>query len=170
MANQKFLAKGAGALQEVQAVATAGTSGEEGLIPCLDAIGRFNENMMPLGVSAETIVCKAAAGGLAANDVVYFYLDTIVKVDKADASDNTKNAMGYVKDIVSGGADATVFLDGELPGTTLTPGAIYYLSETPGLVTTTAPTTSAAIVQSIGVAVSVTGIRFDPNKQPIILV
>lgn len=48
MADQKFLAKGSGTLQEVQAVSTSAGDGDAGKIPCLDAAGRLDENMLPL--------------------------------------------------------------------------------------------------------------------------
>lgn len=46
----------------------------------------------------------------------------------------------------------------------LTAGSIYYISETSGAITTTAPTTSGAIVRSIGYALSTTELFVDPDK------
>jgi hypothetical protein len=171
MVNQKFLSKGAGILQEVQAISTSAGAGDAGKIPALDAVGRLAENMMPMGVSAETQVCKAGVGGLVANDVVYIHLVTaVLTADKADATDATKRAQGYVKDIVAQGEDATVYLDGGLPGTGLTPGAKYYLTTTPGTVSVTPPAGSGNMVQCVGEATSETEIKFDPDKIPIVLV
>lgn len=171
MAAQKFLTKGSGVLAEAQAINTSAGAGDEGKIPCLDAVGRLNENMMPAGVSAETVTCKAGTGGLAENDVVYIHLVTVtLTADKADATDATKRAQGYVKAAVNEGDDATVYLDGELPGTGLTPGAKYYLTTTPGTVSVTAPSGSGNMVQCVGEAVSATDIKFDPDKVPIVLV
>lgn len=171
MANQKFLSKGAGILQEVQAISTSAGAGSAGLIPALDAAGKLNENMMPTGVAADVVVAKAGSGGLAANDVVYLHLvTTVLTADKADATDATKRAQGYVKEIVTEGNDATVYLDGHLPGTGLTPGAKYYLTTTPGTVSATAPTGTGNMVQTVGEAISATEIKFDPDKQPIVLV
>ncbi|MDD4653294.1 MAG: hypothetical protein PHQ34_13825 [Methanothrix sp.] len=171
MVNQKFLTKGSGVLAEAQAIATSSGAGDAGKIPCLDENGKIAENMMPTGVSAETQVAKAGTGGLAANDVVYLHLvTTTLTADKADATDATKRAQGYVKDAVSEGDDATVFLDGELPGSGFTPGAKYYLTTTPGTVSTTPPSGSGNMVQCVGEAVSSTAIKFDPDKMPIVLV
>lgn len=171
MAAQKFLTKGSGVLAEAQAINTSAGAGSEGKIPCLGADGRLNENMMPSGVSAETVTCKAGTGGLAENDVVYIHLVTVtLTADKADATDATKRAQGYVKAAVNEGDDATVYLDGELPGTGLTPGAKYYLTTTPGTVSVTAPSASGNMVQCVGEAVSATEIKFDPDKVPIVLV
>jgi hypothetical protein len=171
MTKEKFLTKGAGVLQEAQAIDTSAGAGSAGKIACLGEDGRFNENMMPAGVAAETVVCKAGVGGLAANDVVYIHLvTTTLTADKADATDATKRAQGYVKEVVEAGANVTVYLDGELPGTGLTPGAKYYLTTTPGTVSATAPTGSGNMVQCVGEAVGESEIKFDPDKIPIVLV
>jgi hypothetical protein len=171
MVKAKFLSKGAGTLQEVEAIDTSAGAGSAGKIACLDANGKFAENMMPAGISAETQVAKAGVGGLAANDVVYLHIVTVtLTADKADATDATKRAQGYVKSAFNAGDDATVFLDGELPGTSLTPGAKYYLTTTPGTVSATAPTGSGNMVQCVGESVSSTAIKFDPDKIPIVLV
>jgi hypothetical protein len=171
MVNQKFLTKGSGTLAEAQAISTSAGAPDAGKIPALDAVGRLAENMMPLGISAETQVCKAGTEGLAANDAVYLHIVTVtLTADKADATDATKRAQGYVKEIVAAGEDATVYLDGMLPGTALTPGAKYYLTTTPGTVSATAPKGSGNMVQCVGEAVSAIGIKFDPDKMPIVLV
>jgi hypothetical protein len=171
MVKEKFLTKGTGVFQEVQAIDSSAGAGSAGKIACLGEDGRFNENMMPAGVAAETVVCKAGVGGLAANDVVYIHLvTTTLTADKADATDATKRAQGYVKEVVEAGANVTVYLDGELPGTGLTPGAKYYLTTTPGTVSATAPTGSGNMVQCVGEAVGESEIKFDPDKIPIVLV
>jgi len=171
MAKEKFLTKGNGVLQEAQALDSSAGSGSAGKIVCLGEDGRLNENMMPAGVAAETVVCKAGVGGLAANDVVYIHLvTTTLTADKADATNGTKRAQGYVKDVAEAGANVTVYLDGELPGTGLTPGAKYYLTTTPGTVSATAPTGSGNMVQCVGEAVGEAEIKFDPDKVPIVLV
>jgi hypothetical protein len=170
MTAAKYLTKGAGVLQEAQAIDTSAGAGSAGKIICLGEDGRINENMMPAGVAAETQVCKAGVGGLAANDVVYIHLvTTTLTADKADATDATKRAQGYVKDVAEAGADVTVYLDGELPGTGLSPGAKYYLSITPGAVSVTPPVANGNMVQCVGEAVSATAIKFDPDRSPIVL-
>lgn len=171
MTNQKFLTKGSGYNQEVQAISTSGGAGDAGKIPCLDANGLIAENMMPSGVAAETVVAKAGVGDLLANDVVYLHLvETTLTADKADATDATKRAQGYVKAGATAGNDATVYTDGFLPGTGLTPGAKYYLTTTPGTVSVTAPSATGNMVQCVGEAVNATAIKFDPDKIPVVLV
>lgn len=172
MANQKFLTKGTGVLQEAQAISTSAGAGDAGKIPCLDAAGRIAENMMPAGVSAETVTAKAGAA-LAQNDVVYLHkVSSDLTADKADATDATKRAQGYVKAAVNVGDPATVYLDGELPGIGLTAGAKYYLDKgvNAGKVTTSEPATSGNMVQCVGEAISETAIKFDPDKVPIVIV
>jgi len=171
MVNQKFLTKGAGINQEVQAISTSAGAGDAGKIPALDTNGLLAENMMPAGVSADVIVCKTGVGDLLANDVVYLHLVTaVLTADKADATDATKRAQGYVKAGTTAGDDCTVYLDSKLPGTALTPGAKYYLTTTPGTVSATAPSASGNMVQCVGEAVSATAIKFDPDKIPVVLV
>jgi hypothetical protein len=171
MVNQKFLTKGSGVLAEVQAISTSAGAGSAGLIPALDGSGLIAMNMMPSGVGAETIVVKTGVGNLLANDVVYLHLVTaVLTADKADATDATKRAQGYVKAGTTAGDDCTVWLDDELPGTGLTPGAKYYLTVTPGTVSVTPPAGSGNMVQAVGEAISATAIKFDPDKMPIVLV
>ena len=123
---------------------------------------------MPEGVSAETQVAEASEA-LAENDVVNLWDDSgTLKARKADATDDTKPVHGYVKEGVTLGNNATVFTDGFLPGTGLTIGSKYFLSTTPGTVTTTAPSGEDEIVQPVGVAVSATRIKFEP--MPIYIV
>jgi hypothetical protein len=171
MVNQKFLTKGAGVLAEAQAISSSSGAGDAGKIICTDVNGKVAENMMPASIGAEIQVCKAGVGGLLENDVVYIHLVTaVLTADKADATDATKRAQGYVKQAYSAGDDATVYLDGELPGTGLTPGAKYYLTTSPGTVSATPPSGPGNMVQTVGEAVSSTAIKFDPDKQPIVLV
>lgn len=156
------------ALKEIEATVVSAGAGNAGDLVALDSAGKLDETVMPSGIAAETVVC-AASEDLSANDVVNIYDDAgTTKCRKADASDTIKPAHGYVKAAVTNGNNATIFTDGFLPGTGLTKGSKYFLSETAGAVTTTPPTTSGAIVQCVGVAVSATQIKFDPDEMFII--
>lgn len=155
-------------LKEVEATVESAGAGNAGDILALNGSGKIADSALPDTAGPETVVA-AASEGLAANDVVSFWDDTgTLKVRKADASDATKPAHGYVKASVESAANATVYCNGFLPGTGLTKGAKYFLSEDAGLVTTTPPTTSGAIVQSIGSAVSATQIKFDPDDMFVV--
>ena len=168
MAN-KYLSWGTTAIQEVEASATSAGAGDAGKVVALDAAGKIDETMMPTGVSAETQVA-AASEALLENDVVTFWDDTgTLKVRKANATDNTKPAHGYVKAAVEDAANATVYTDGFLPGTGLTKGSKYFLSAAiAGAVTTTAPSATGNIAQAVGFAVSATAIKFEPVSDYII--
>lgn len=155
------------ALAEADAVDSSEGAGDAGKIIKLNEDGELDDTMLPSSVGAETTVAPASEA-LAANDVVNIWDDSGTrKVRKADASDATKPAHGYVKASVEQGANATVYTDGFLPGTGLTIGSTYFLSETAGQVTTTPPTTTGTVWQEIGDAISATAIKFDPEK-PIV--
>jgi hypothetical protein len=65
---------------------------------------------------------------------------------------------------VTSGQNATVYFEGNISGlSSLTPGARYYLSATPGGVTATAPSTATQLKQFIGKAISTTEISFEPE-------
>ncbi len=159
----KYLKVGSnGNLEEVEATVQSAGAGNAGDIPALGADGKLDDTVMPDGIGAETVVL-AASENLAENDVVNIFDDSgTTKCRKADATDATKPAHGYVKAAVTSGSNATVYTDGYLPGTGLTVGSKYFLSTTPGEVTTTPPASTGNILQKIGVAVSTTAIKFEP--------
>ena len=109
-----------------------------------------------------TPVTIEAGEDLDAGDLVDIYDDTGALVRKADSSLGYP-ADGYVLADVIAGNDATVYVSGLVTGLSgLTPGAKIYLS-TAGGVTETSPTTANYIVQEVGVAVSATSIKFEPQ-------
>jgi hypothetical protein len=165
MAADKYLKlRSDGLYEEVSGtIVSAGAANGGELVALDEDTGKLDESVMPDGVSAETEV-MVASEALAENDVVNIYDDSGTrKCRKADASDTTKPAHAYVTAAVLEAGNATVFTDGKLPGTGLTVGALYFLSETAGGVTATRPTTDGAISQPIGHAVSATAIKFDPG-------
>lgn len=99
------------------------------------------------------------------NNVVNIYTENgVTLVRRADATDNTKPAMGFVKDPVEKDSDALVFFEGYIGGISLTVGADYFLSTTPGLLSPEPPTNEGNIWQRIGVAVDTGNIEFDPTE------
>ena len=163
MAADKYLKVGStGNLEEVEATVQSAGGDNAGDIPALDAAGKLDDTVMPEGIGAETQVIKATEA-LTANDVVNIWDNSgTTEVRKADATDATKPAHGYVKEGAEAAANATVYTDGYLPGTGLTVGSKYFLAATGGAVTTTPPSTTGNIAQCIGVAVSATAIKFEP--------
>ena len=106
---------------------------------------------------------------LAANDLVNIYNSSGAKVRKANATDGTKPAHGYVKAAVVSGDPAIVYFDGENDGVAgLTPGT-YFLSTTGGAMQSTAPVANGNIAQKVGVATASGSFVFEPGE-PIGLV
>lgn len=106
-----------------------------------------------------------ASQTLAAGDLINLHTVTgALRMRKADATDETKPAHGFVKAAVTSGSSGTFFGPGQVNDVVsgLTPGAGYFLATTAGGVTTTAPSTAGNIVQEVGQAISATSLLFDP--------
>lgn len=162
MAGNKYIANNSGKLKEVSAVQSTAGAGDAGKIPALDSSGLLDISMMPTGVGAETVVA-ASSESLVAGDFVNLYSNAgTTNVRKADATSNAKPAHGFVIANVTSPASATVYLiSNKNTGVTgLTVGSDYYLSTTPGTVTTTAPSSASNIVQFLGRAVTTTSLPF----------
>ena len=123
-----------------------------------------DSSVLPTGVGAETKIAPASEA-LNAGDWVNFWLDgATLKVRKADATTQGKEADGFVLAAVESSANATVYVAGinnQLSG--LTAGSLYYLSTTAGNETATAPSASGNVNQALGRAISATEIAFQPS-------
>lgn len=155
----KYIDLVSGVFTQIQP-ATAGGSSSANQIPQLDGNGRLDITMMPSGVGPGTFTATAGEA-LAAGNLVYLS-STDGKVYKADATSPAKFARGHVKQAFAANATATVYVDGEVALSGLTPGAEYYLSTTAGNVTNTPPSGSGQIVQRVGFAVSASALQFFP--------
>lgn len=132
-------------------------------IPILDGTGKLDPSTLPNGVGQDAISLPASEA-LAAGDLVNIWLDTgVVKIRKADATAEGKEAHAFVTSSVSSGVNGTAFFEGRITGKTgLTAGARYYLdAATPGGVTLTSPAAAGNVSQFVGVAVSTTSIDFE---------
>lgn len=90
----------------------------------------------------------------------------ICKMRKANASDNTKVAVGFVTADIVADSWGIVTRSGLHPLlTSLTPAAFYYLSTTSGLITATKPVTVGNIVQPVGYAINATELICDISLQ-----
>ncbi len=160
MAANKYLALVAGKLKEVFASVT----GTANAIPAGDATGKLDVSWMPTGIGPEVITVVASEALTAGNLVNIFDNAGTLNVRKADATTNAKPANGFVIASFSSAASATVYLPGHLNSavTGLTIGLDYFLSTTPGGVTTTPPSATGNIVQQIGRADKTTEIIFAP--------
>jgi hypothetical protein len=167
MAAKKFLRLVSGVLTEIFGVQTSAGVANAGDIPALDDTGRLDASMMPVGVGADTQIITASEA-LAAGDFVNVWNNSGAKVRKADASVAGKEAHGFVLTAVSNGQPATVYFEGTNTQVTgQTPGKVY-LSTTPGQATSTPPTLSGQVVQTIGFATGTTTINFQ-SLQPVTL-
>lgn len=166
----KYLKNNAGDFAEQEALVTSAGAADSGKIPALDASGRFDSSLLPVGIGADTGVVSASEA-LAAGDLVNVY-DAgtgTFKARKADATTPGKRAHGFVLSAVSANANATVYFEGtDTQLTALTPGDNYLSVTTPGRTQATAPTGSGQIVQKVGIGVSATALNFQANP-PIIL-
>lgn len=89
---------------------------------------------------------------------------TTTQVDLANATDDTKNAIGFVSQATIPAGSSGYIQTSEvltiadwtaiIGSASLTPGSIYFLDTTDGKMTTTAPATSGNITQVLGRAVS----------------
>jgi len=166
MAANKYLSLTAGKIKEVIATVTSAGAGDANKIVALDAAGKLDVSILPAGVAAEVTVV-ASFENLTAGEFVNIFLDSAVaKARKADATTNAKTAHGFVLANVTAPANATVYristTNTALTGLTI--GSDYFLSTTPGGVTTTAPSATGNIVQPLGRATLTTSMVFT-NEQ-----
>lgn len=161
----KYLYNNAGTITEREATVVSAGAGNAGDIVALDASGRLDQSVMPEGLLPDT-ASIVASENLVAGDFVNVWNDAgTPKVRKADASNN-RPAVGFVKDAVTSGNNASVYFEGtndDLTGLTI--GATYFLSaSTPGEAVSVAPTGSGEIVQILGRAIAATKISFEPSE------
>jgi hypothetical protein len=165
MSTNRFLGLVNGITTWFTAITNSSGVADAGKILATDSSGKIDQSFMPAGIGAATEV-MVASEALVAGDFVNIWLDMGTrKARKADSSNSDRVANGFVLNAVSANANATVILQGvntALSG--LTVGTKYFLG-TSGTATTTAPTASGSSIQSLGFAVSATGINFEFNDQ-----
>jgi hypothetical protein len=168
-ANKVAKLNGAGILAPalVNATITSAGAGDSGKIPQLDAAGKIDVTVLPVGVGADTQIITTSEA-LASGDFVNVWNSSGAKVRKADATVSGKHAMGFVLVGVGSGSAATVYFEGTNTAVTGQTAGDVYLSTTAGLATATSPSATGNVSQTIGFATSATSINFQFNK-PIIL-
>ena len=167
MPAKKYLKQVSGALTEQAATVTSAGAANDGDLVALDANGKLDNSVMPVGIGADTAQITASEA-LAAGDFVNVHNSTGAKVRKADATTSGKHAMGFVLAAVANGATATVYFEGtnnQVSGQT--PGEVF-LQTTAGTAGATPPSGSGNVVQSVGFAISATAINFQAAR-PIVL-
>lgn len=165
---KKFIKNNAGTLTEEAALTTSAGAGDADRVPALDASGRLDASFMPTGIGADT-ASIASSENLAAGDLVNVWNDAgSPKVRKADATTAGKEAHGFVLAAVTSPANATVYFEGTNAQVTgLTAGPLF-LSTTPGLATSTAPSASGNVVQRVGLATAAASMNFESGT-PVVL-
>ena len=165
MPAKKFMRLVSGILTEIAGVVTSAGASNDGDVPVLDATGRLDPSLMPVGTAAE-IKMAVASEALAAGDLVSFWSNAgTVNVRKADGSAAGKPAHGFVLAGFSSSTTAMVYLPSQTntQKSGLTPGATYWLDvTTAGAITATAPAGAGKVSQVVGVALSPTELSFIP--------
>jgi hypothetical protein len=126
----------------------------------IKANGNFDE------LYAESEDALEASEDIAAADFVSIHASSGAKIRKAGATDGARPVDGYCPAAIASAASGTVKMPGRVISglSGLTPGATYYLSTTPGLITVTAPSGSGNLVQQVGKALSATELKFWPSE------
>ena len=169
MAAKKFLRLVGGIITEVFGVQSSAGAGNAGDLVALDDTGRINNDMMPVGIGADTVSITASENLAAGNWVNVWNDASTAKVRKADATTAGKEVHGFVLSAVTSGNPATVYFEGTNTQVTgQTPGP-FYLQTTAGAGGTTIPSASGNVVQQIGVAVSATAVNFERNAAVVLV-
>jgi hypothetical protein len=167
---KKFLRMVAGAIEEIVATVTSTGVAEAGDVVALDANGRLDQSVMPVGIGAD-IVNIEASENLAAGDMVNVWDDGgTPKVRKASAGAIGTQAHGFVISAVTSGQNGNIYFEGNNNQVTgLTGGTTYYLdAAVAGGLTATPPSSTGDIVQRVGIATSATNINIEIG-QPIVV-
>lgn len=158
-----------GQASEAQPITTSAGAGDANKIAQTDSAGRFDQSLMPVGVTPDVVV-STASGALSGGDLVYVTSGGLISRASAAVAGNM--AIGFVLVASLTGAAATAFFSGRNTAVTgLTVGARYYLSDTtPGAITSTPVTGSGKLHQYVGTAVSATSLAFDRISDAVLLV
>lgn len=144
------------------ALQTSAGAGDANKIPRTGADGKLDASFMPStgSESAETI---QASESLAAGDWINIHaVSGARRVRKALATDATRPVHGFVTEVVTSGANATVYTRG-INASVVTTGfvaadvgsPVFLSAATSGGCTKTAPSTSGNLVQRIGYVIEV---------------
>lgn len=170
MAAVKYLSRVAGRIKELAGIVTSAGAADDGKLVALDATGKIDVSILPVGVGQNTLSLTASEA-LSANDLVNIWNDVgTAKARKADGTTEGKEVHGFVKAGVALNASATVYLPGNvMTGLTgLTAGARQYLATTAGGRTETPLAATGNVHQLVGIAANATSIVFEP-EEPVTL-
>lgn len=165
---QGFLARVAGKTKQLLAIVVSAGVADAGKIPGLDATGRLDASVMPVGIGAATNQAVASEA-LGAGKFVNYHDDAGTFSARLADNSNGRQADGFVLAAVASAATATVYpLDGtNAQQTGLTIGSRYWLGTAGGVTDTPPDETDAGnaskISQYLGVAKSTTELVTDDD-------
>jgi hypothetical protein len=161
MADRILRVNANGETEAIQIPVVSGGASDAGKAVGTDSNGKIDMSFMPTGIGVDSVTVPATEA-LNAGDFVNLYDNAgTISARKADNTNNTKPANGFVKVAVASGANAVVYTEGDNDVLTgLAVGTKYFLGTTGGK-TTTIPTASGTIIQNLGVVKSPTTIRFE---------
>jgi hypothetical protein len=140
--------------------------GADGEVLTVDSSATLGVKWTPSSASpVATTIAVPADESLDAGDIInLFVVDDTLVARKADATNPSKQASGFVKVAVAEDATATVYLPGAkndaVSGLTI---GEQWLSTTAGESSSLQPDIDGAIVQSVGVALTATSLLFIPG-------
>lgn len=150
----------------LNATITGGAALQAGKLLQLDAGGRIDATVMPVGFGQDADTMQASEALAAGDNVNVHSVSGAFRVRKADAASG-KEANGFVDATVASGAQARVRWEmSNTNASGLTPGRVFLGAS--GAATSTPPTAPGSIVQIIGFTISATSYSFQYNA-PITL-
>lgn len=157
MAAKKLLRLVSGVLTEIVGVVVSAGAANDGDFPVLDAAGKLDSSVMPVGIGADTyaaLTSEVVAAG------AWVYITAAGLIANASAASGGNAARGFVIAGAASGASATMYFEGRNTGVIgKTVGSRQYLSDvTPGASVEIAPAGAGKKVQLLGYAVSATSI------------
>jgi hypothetical protein len=126
--------------------------------------GKINDNFTEL--YGDRAIPMATSQAFAGGEFCNIHASAGAKIRKANATDDTKPANGFVPAAIANPGTGTMLAPGtKLTGFVgLTPGAVYYLDTVAGGIIDTPPAGAGNLVQEVGVAVSATELLFNPKQ------
>ena len=157
-----------GSIRESRSVDTTTGVEDAGKIPALDAAGRLDQSLMPVGLIPGTRILTASED-LAAGDFVTIWNDIgIVKVKKGSGEVDDTTVIGFVLDdvVTSVNDQVLVYFEGtntQCSGTIA--GTRYFIGDDTnrGVPVAVPPSSNGNVIQYLGTAISETEIIFEPS-------
>jgi len=127
MAAKSFIRLVAGKLKAIQATVISSGAGNDGDLLALDATGKIDTSVLPVGVGPDTKVLPVSeVAGIGVGDYVNIFDNAGTESVRLSDNSNGRAAHGFVKAAFADAANATVYFEGsntDLSG--LTSGRVY---------------------------------------------